>query len=444
MRRHRAENLFSAEPASGKGLRLVFRALRHRNFRLFACGQLISLIGTWMQSVALSWLVYRITNSSFLLGLTGFVSQIPVVLLAPIGGMVADRYNRHRVIVGTQTSAMVLALLLAALTLGGHVQIWQILVIAALFGAVNAFDIPGRQAFLIEMVGKEDLLNAIALNSSMFNAARVVGPAVAGLLVAGVGEGWCFLLNGVSYIAVIIGLLMMRLARRTARETTLSAREHVVEGFQFVRRTRPVLAIILLLGLVSVMGVPYSVLMPIFADQVLHHGARGLGILMGATGVGAVLGALTLAARTSVRGLGRMAAAACLGFGGSLILFSASRSFWVSTVLLAPVGYCMMLQMACCNTLVQSMVPDELRGRVMAVYSMMFMGMAPLGSLMAGTLGHNLGAPWTVALGGMVCMVGGAVYWTQLSQLRQEARQLMLAHGMYGGEPPGPLPPREA
>ena len=217
MRRDRAENLFSAEPASGKRLWLVFRALRHRNFRLFACGQLISLIGTWMQAVALSWLVYRITNSSFLLGLTGFVSQIPVFLLAPIGGMVADRYNRHRVIVATQTSAMVLALLLAALTLSRHVHIWQILVIAALFGTVNAFDIPGRQAFLVEMVGKEDLLNAIALNSSMFNAARVIGPAVAGLLVAGIGEGWCFLLNGVSYIAVIAGLLMMRLAPRTAR-----------------------------------------------------------------------------------------------------------------------------------------------------------------------------------------------------------------------------------
>jgi MFS family permease len=440
----RAENLYSPEPASGRRLRLVFRALRHRNFRLFACGQLISLIGTWMQAVALSWLVYRITNSSFLLGLTGFVSQIPVFLLAPIGGMVADRYNRHRVIVATQTSAMALALLLAALTVSGHVKIWQILVIAALLGTVNAFDIPGRQAFLVEMVGKEDLLNAIALNSSMFNAARVVGPAVAGLLVAGIGEGWCFMLNGVSYIAVIVGLLLMRLAPRSARGTKLSAREHVVEGFQFVRHTRPILAILLLLGVVSMMGVPYSVLMPIFADQVLHHGARGLGILMGATGVGAVLGALTLAARTSVRGLGRLVAVNCLGFGASLILFSASRSFWVSTVLLAPVGYCMMLQMASCNTLIQSMVPDELRGRVMAAYLMMFMGMAPLGSLMAGTLGHNLGAPWTVALGGMVCMLGGAVYWTQLPQLREEARQLILAHGMYGGEPAGPMPPREA
>ena len=369
----------------------AWRALRHRNFQLFFSGQLISLIGTWMQSVAQSWLVYRLTGSALLLGSVGFASQIPVFLFAPLGGITADRFNRRYIVICTQIASMVLALVLAALTLLHKVQVWHVFVLAALLGVVNAFDIPGRQSFLVEMVGKEDLMNAIALNSSMFNGARVIGPAIAGILVAKIGEGWCFFANAVSYIAVIIGLLLMKV-HSPVRAAMASPLEHIMEGFRFVNRTAPIRALLLLLGLVSLVGMPYVVLMPIFADQILHGGARGLGILMGATGVGALLGALTLAFREGVKGLGRWVAWCCAGFGASLIVFALSHSFWLSVLLLLPVGYSMMLQMASSNTLIQVMVPDALRGRVMAVYSMMFMGMAPIGALLGGALAEHLGA----------------------------------------------------
>ncbi|MFZ0760607.1 MAG: MFS transporter, partial [Candidatus Sulfotelmatobacter sp.] len=369
--------LSGVEADSGRGGRwqVALRALRHRNFQLFFSGQLISLIGTWMQSVAQSWLVYRLTGSALLLGAVGFASQIPVFLFAPLGGIAADRINRRYIVIATQVASMLLAFILAALTLWHRVQVWQVFVLAALLGVVNAFDIPGRQSFLVEMVGRDDLMNAIALNSSMFNGARVIGPAIAGILVAKVGEGWCFFANAVSYIAVIIGLLMMKV-QAPLRAAMASPLEHMMEGFRFVNQTAPIRALLLLLGLVSLVGMPYVVLMPIFADQILHGGAQGLGILMGATGVGALLGALTLAFREGVKGLGRWVAWCCAGFGASLVIFALSRTFWVSVILLLPVGYTMMLQMACSNTLIQVMVPDELRGRVMAVYSMMFMGMA--------------------------------------------------------------------
>ena len=406
-------------------MRLVLRALHHRNFRLFFAGQMISLIGTWMQNIAQSWLVYRLTGSALLLGAVGFAGQIPIFLLAVIGGIVADRCSRHRVVIATQTSSMVLAFILAALTLGGQVQVWEIFVLSSLLGVVNAFDIPARQAFIVEMVGKEDLMNAIALNSSMFNGARIVGPAIAGVLVAGIGEGWCFFANGVSYIAVIIGLLLMRITPKSRPARSVSPIHNIVEGFRFVLRATPIAAILLLLGIVSLVAMPYAVLMPIFADKILHSGARGLGILMGATGVGALLGALVLAARSGLKGLGRWVGSACAGFGVSLILFSLSRSFWLSVVLLLPVGFSMMVQTASSNTLIQSMVPDRLRGRVMAVYSMMFMGMAPFGAFFAGSLGQKLGAPLTVSLGAMGCLVGSAVYLSRLPALRDQARRLI-------------------
>jgi MFS family permease len=427
----------AAEAAAGASrVAVTLRALRHRNFQLFFSGQLISLIGTWMQTVAQSWLVYRLTGSSLLLGTVGFASQVPIFLLAPAGGVVADRYNRQRVVIATQTASMILALILATLTLSKRVTVWEIVILAASLGVVNAFDIPTRQAFLMDMVGREDLMNAIALNSSMFNGARIIGPAVAGVLVASIGEGWCFFLNGVSYVAVIAGLLLMRLEHAVAAGGDTSHLEYLVEGFRFVRRTGPIWALLLLIALVSLVAAPYSVLMPIFADQVLHGGARGLGILMGATGVGALLGALTLAMRTGLRGLGRWVAISCACFGASLILFSASRWFWVSVLLLIPVGYSMMLQMSSSNTLIQAMSPDRLRGRVMSVYSMMFMGMAPLGALFAGALAERVGAPLTVALGGVGCLCGAIVFRQRLPKLRIEARQLIIAQGMAGGEPP--------
>ena len=410
------------------------RALRHRNFQLFFSGQLISLIGTWMQSVAQSWLVYRLTGSALLLGSVGFASQIPVFLFAPLGGITADRFNRRHIVIGTQATSMLLAFILAVLTLSGKVQVWHIFILASLLGIVNAFDIPGRQSFLVDMVGKEDLMNAIALNSSMFNGARVIGPAVAGILVAKIGEGWCFFANAVSYIAVIIGLLMMRV-HSPARASNASPFEHMMEGFRFVERTAPIRALLLLLGVVSLVGMPYVVLMPIFADQILHGGAQGLGILMGATGVGALLGALTLAFREGVKGLGRWVAWCCAGFGASLVIFSLSHKFWVSVILLLPVGYTIMLQMACSNTLIQVMVPDALRGRVMAVYSMMFMGMAPIGALLGGALAEHLGAPLTVAIGGLASLAGAGWFGLQLPKIRVEARRLIVAQAVAGGEP---------
>jgi MFS family permease len=408
-------------------LHTMFRALRHRNFQLFFGGQLISLIGTWMDNIAEAWLVYRLTGSSLLLGTVAFAGQIPVFLMAPIGGMVADRWDRHKIVIATQASSMVLAFALAALTLTGRVNVWEVIVLASLMGVVNAFDIPARQAFLVEMVGREDLMNAIALNSSMFNSARVIGPSIAGIVVASVGEGWCFFANAVSYIAVITGLLMMKLGPRRKIERDTSPFEHIAEGFRFVHRARPIRALLMLIGLISFVAVPYSVLMPIFADRILHGGALGLGMLMGAAGVGALLGALTLTLRRGVQGLGRWVGFAAMGFGTGLVLFSFSRFFWLSFALLIPVGYGVMLQMACCNTLIQSMVPDELRGRALAAYTMMFMGMAPMGALFAGAAADHAGAPLTVAFGGVAAILGGFFFLRALPGLHWETRALLTA-----------------
>ena len=278
-------------------------------------------------------------------------------------------------------------------------------------------------------------MNAIALNSSMFNGARLIGPAIAGVLVAKIGEGWCFFANAVSYVAVIVGLVMMKLPARAYGTSSASPMAHIIEGFRFARETGPIRAILLLLGLISLVGMPYTVLMPVFADRILHGGVRGLGILMGATGVGALLGGLTLASRTGTRGLGRWVALSCAGFGVSLFLFSWSRHFWLSVALLLPVGFCMMLEMSSSNTLIQAMVPDHLRGRVMAMYSMMFMGMAPFGALIGGALADRLGAPVTVSIGAVAC-IGGAIWFGMyLPKIRVEARQLIVQQTLASGEP---------
>ncbi|MCO6045981.1 MFS transporter [Aeoliella sp. ICT_H6.2] len=412
----------------------AFRALKHRNFQLFFAGQFISLTGTWMQSVAQSWLVYRLTGSVVLLGLIGFASQIPVFLLAALGGVVADRHDRRRILIATQTASMMVAFLLAGLTISGLVQVWHLFAVAVCFGVINAFDIPARQAFVPDMVGRDDLINAIALNSSMFNGARIVGPAIAGVLVALVGEGWCFFVNAVSFIAVIAGLLLMQLTP-IVRHHTGSALENLVEGFHFTTHTAPIRALLLLLGVMSLMGMPYVVLMPIFAEKILGGNSATLGYLMGASGVGALIAALVLAAREKVFGLGTWVAAAAAGFGISLILFALSNQFWLSMLLLVPVGFTMMIQMAASNTLVQASVPDVLRGRVMSVYSMMFMGMAPVGSLLSGAVAGVVGAPTTVALGGVACILAGGYFAVRLPQLRDEGRRLIVALQMTGGDP---------
>lgn len=412
----------------------TFRALKHRNFRLFFAGQFVSLTGTWMQSVAQSWLVYRLTGSVVLLGLIAFSSQLPVFLLAPFGGVIADRYNRQKILLITQTWAMFTAFVLAFLTLTETIQVWHLFILASSFGLANAFDIPTRQAFVSDMVGREDLLNAIALNSSMFNGARIVGPAIAGILVALVGEGWCFLGNAVSYIGVLTGIFLMKITP-VIRERKGSTFSNIAEGFSFVAKTKPIRGLLLLLGLVSLMGMPYAVLMPIFANKILGGGSDTLGYLMGASGLGALVAALILASRKQVFGLGRWVALSSGTFGISLILFSFSSNFWLSLLLLAPIGFSMMTQMSSSNTLIQAMVPDELRGRVMSVYSMMFMGMAPLGALLAGTLAEILGAPYTVALGGTICIIGAIIFSLRLPKHEFAARRMIIAMQMTAGVP---------
>ena len=410
----------------------MLRALRHRNFKLFFFGQLLSLPGTWIQMVAQSWLIYRLTDSPVLLGLAGFASQFPVFLIAPLGGAVADRFSRHRLLVGTQVASGVLALSLAALTLSGQIAVWHVFALASLLGVVNGFDLPARQAFTVQLVGREDLPNAIALNSSAFNAARLVGPAVAGVLVAAAGEGWCFLLNGVSYATVLGALLAMRLTPTERPVHSGSLLAHIVDGVRYVRGHLPIRSLLLLLGMVSLAGMPYAVLMPVFADRILGGGPQGLGILMSCAGGGALIGALLLAARRSPRGLGGWVPWAAFGFGLGLVGFSLSRSFWLSGALLVPTGFAMMVQMAASNTLLQMMVPDALRGRVMSLYSMMFMGMAPLGALLAGSLAGVIGAPGTVAGGGALCMLAALWFRRRLPQIRS-AR-----HGPGGAGPGAP------
>jgi len=377
-----------------------------------------------MQSTAQLWLVYRLTNSAALLGVFGFANQIPILLLASIGGYVGDRYNRHRGVIATQTAAMILAFVLAALTLSGAIHDARgaavIIFIAFLVGIVNAFDVPIRQAFLVQMVGKEDLPNAIALNSSIFNGARVVGPAVAGFAIAWIGEGWCFFLNGVSFLAVILALLAMRLKPVERKPSTESPLRSLMQGFHFAMSDLPIRSALLLLSWLSLLGLQYAVFLPIFASDIFHSGARGLGLLMSSAGVGAVLGALHFAARTEFKGLARWIAGTSAMCGIGLVLFSQSRVFWVSVAVLFVVGFSATVQMAATNTIVQSRVPDELRGRIMAVYATMFMGVQPIGSLLAGGVAKRIGAPYTLAIFGLLVMAGSLVFlFRVVMRLRQ-------------------------
>ena len=427
----------TGDTAKGSRLREVGRALRHRNFRIYFLSMLVSFTGTWMQRVAQSWLVYRLTGSAWWLGMIGFAGQIPVFVLALVGGVLADRYHRYRLILVTQTLAMIQALVLAGLTLSGHVTVSALLALALLLGLINALDMPARQSFVVELVGREDLMNAIALNSSVVNSARIVGPALAGVLVAWLGEGLCFLLNGLSYVAVLVGLLRMRLHDSPAQRPSGSPLTHLQEGFAYVRGTRPVRALLLLLAFVSLCGFPYMVLMPIFADRILGGGPRTLGILLGAAGVGALGGALALAARRQVQGLGRIVALSVATTGVMLLLFSFSRTLLLSTIFVALVGCALMLQMAASNTLLQTMVVDRLRGRVMSFYSLSLLGMAPFGSLAAGVVATHIGAPDTVAVGGALCLLAAFLFGVRLPSLQQEAAPLLLAQEVMASEPPG-------
>ena len=425
------ENAVGVRQASPGRFSHAWRALRHRNFRLFFTGQSISLIGTWMTRVATSWLVYRLTGSALLLGLVGFAGQIPTFVLAPFAGVWVDRIDRRRLLVWTQALAAVQSLALAGLTLARVITIREILWLSVMQGLINAFDMPGRQAFLVQMVeGKEDLGNAIALNSSMVNVARLVGPALAGLVIAVVGEGYCFAIDGVSYFAVIASLLMMRVDTGVLARGTASMAEQIREGWTYVSGFRPVRTILLLFALLSLMGIPFMVLMPIFASRVLHGGAHTLGFLMGASGAGSLISAVTLALRKNVRGLTRMIQIAAVMFGAGLILFGMSRTLPLSLLLMMVVGFGMMQGMAASNTVIQTLVPADKRGRVMSYYTMAFVGMAPFGSLLAGGLAHRLGAPHAVMITGACCLLGAVWYTTQLKSVRAVMRPIYIEMGI--------------
>jgi MFS family permease len=413
-----------AAPAAGD-FSHAWRALRHRNFRLFFGGQSISLVGTWMTRIATSWLVYRLTKSPLLLGTVGFAGQIPTFLLAPLAGVIVDRIDRRTLLVWTQSLAMVQSLLLAWLTLSHRITIPEILVLSVMQGVVNAFDMPGRQSFMVKMVGnKADLSNAIAINSSMVNVARLIGPSLAGMLIAATNEGWCFLTDGVSYIAVIASLLMMHLPAKKEQRAATTMMAQLREGWTYVANFAPIRTILLLFGLISLMGWPFMVLMPIFAAQVLHGGPHTLGFLMGAVGVGSLTCALTMVMRRSVRGLTGMIPLAAAAFGVGLICFGLSSILWLSMLMMLVTGFGMMQGMTASNTILQTLVDEKMRGRVMSYYTMAFVGMAPFGSLLAGTLAHAIGAPRTVMVSGAACILGSLWFWSRLKTIRKEIRPI--------------------
>ncbi|HEY9698368.1 MAG TPA: MFS transporter [Trichocoleus sp.] len=416
-------------------MRLSLPAFRSRNYRLFFMGQGVSLIGTWMTQIATIWLVYHLTQSPFLLGLVGFASQIPAFFLTPFGGVVGDRWHRRKVLVVTQILSMIQSLALAVLTFSGAVQIWQIMLLALFQGVVNAVDAPTRQAFVSEMVERrEDLPNAIALNSSMFNGARLVGPAVAGVIIAAVGAGYCFLIDGLSYIAVIASLLAMQVKARSNsanQVTSLNDLLHrLAEGFRYAYNFVPMRSILMLLALVSFMGMQYVVLLPIFATEILKGNAETLGILTAAAGVGALFAGTFLSLRQNVVGLGRFIAIAPTVLGCGLILFAFSRTLWLSTAAMMLVGFGFLLQFASSNTVIQTLVEDDKRGRVMSLYIMSFMGMVPLGNLFGGTLASWIGAPTTLVIDGVFCILGSMLFLRHLPKLRQVVRPIYRSMGI--------------
>jgi len=409
----------------------IFRSLKYRNYRLFFCGQGLSLIGTWMQRLAVGWLVYRLTNSALWLGVVSFAGQIPCFFLTAFGGVAADRYNKQKLLIMTQSLAMVQALILAVLVLTNKEAVWQLIILNIFLGTIYAFDMPTRQAFVVEMVEKrEDLGNAIALNSSMVNVARLLGPMVAGLLVAVAGEGVCFLVNSISYFAVIVSLFLMRVSPAKAAMEKASAFQQIKGGLRYAFGFAPIKYIILLLAVVSITGMPYVVLMPVFARDILHGGPRTLGFLMGASGVGALTGAGYLARRKTVLGLEKIIALAAGLFGAGIIGFSQSTLIWISMAFVLLTGLGMMILMASANTILQTVVEDDMRGRVMSFYVVAFLGMAPFGSLLAGSLAHRIGATSTLLLGGLCCILGSVAFAIKLPLLRKIARPIYVQKGI--------------
>jgi len=421
-----------ATQRSGLARAFIFRALSNKNYQLFFTGQSISLIGTWMTRIATSWLVYRLTGSALLLGVVGFAGQIPSFLLAPFAGVLVDRWNRHRLLVATQVLALVQSLALALLTLTGVIRIWHVIALSVFQGLINAFDMPARQAFVVEMVDRrEDLANAIALNSSMVNAARLLGPSIGGVVIAAVGEGWCFMADAISYLAVIASLVAMTITPRMTRPTKdANIFQQLREGWTYATRFAPIRDVLLLLALVSLVGMPSPVLMPVFANDVLHGGPSTLGWLMAASGVGALVGALLLAARKSVLGLGKYIPLTAAAFGAGLVAFSFTRVLWPALVLMIVTGFGFMVQMAASNTVLQTIVDEDKRGRVMSFYTMAFMGTAPFGSLLAGSVADKIGAPHTLLFGGIGCVLGALWFATTLPRLRRDITPIYVKIGI--------------
>jgi MFS family permease len=423
-------------PSAARRLRDIGRSLAHRNFRLFFAGQSVSLLGTWMQQTAMTWLVYRLTqeqhgDSALILGITGFAGQIPVLLLGPFAGVYSDRWHRHRIIVATQTLSMLQAFLVWILTIAGVITVWQLVLLSLFLGCVNAFDMPTRQAFMTEMLDtSEDLANAIAINSSMVNGARLIGPSIAGLVISIVGEATCFLLNGLSFLGVIAALLAMKIPRRSNEGMPKSVLGGLAEGFRYSFGFPPVRALLILVALIGLVGMPYAVLMPIFADQILHGNARTYGLLVGSSGVGALAGSLYLASRRTVLGLGRWIAAMSGLFGLGLIAFSFSTSLLLSMAFLVVMGFAVIVQLASCNTILQTIVEERQRGRVMSLYTTAFLGMSPLGSLVAGSLASAIGAPRTLQIGGVCVLLGGVAFAVQLRVLRKYIRPIYTRMGI--------------
>jgi MFS family permease len=416
----------SPSPAELKsGWRFAVRALAHRNYRLFFAGQSLSLIGSWMTRVATGWLVYRMTGSAWLLGVVGFAGQIPAFFLAPFAGVWIDRWDRRRTLIVTQVLSMLESFVLAALALSGSITTAEIVLLNLFQGAVNAFDMPARQSFVVQMVGRrEDLGSAIALNSSMVNGARLIGPSVAGLLIAVSNEGWCFAIDGVSYIAVILSLYAMRLAPASRPVHVRAVGRELREGWSYVWHSVPIRSVLALLALSGLVAMPFTVLMPIFARDVLHGGPHTLGLLLGAAGVGALMSAAVLAMRRSVLGLGRVIPASAALFGLGLLSFATSRSLPLSLLLLLGTGAGMMQLMAASNTILQTIVDEDKRGRVMSFYSMAFLGMTPFGSLIEGAAASRFGAPWTLFVCGLITIVGALWFVRRLPEVRRATRPI--------------------
>jgi len=424
--------LYKYEVGKFDGLKSIFRSLRYRNYRLFFSGQSLSLIGTWVQRIAIPWLVYRLTDSAFLLGFVGFAGQIPTFILAPFAGVLTDRLNRYHIMIVSQILSMIQALTLALLYFTNTIEVWNVLLLSVIQGCINAFDTPARQSFVIEMVeDKNDIGNAVALNSSMFNGARLVGPSIAGVLIASLGEGACFLINGISYIFVVISLLLMKVKpqeKKKVKDTNII--KEFKEGFTYTFGFPPIRSIIILLTLISLMGMPFSVLMPIFAKDIFHGGSHIFGFLMGASGVGALIGAAYLASRKSVVGLEKIIPLAAIVFGLGLVSFSLSSSFPLSIILMIITGVGMMMQTACSNTILQTISDNDKRGRVMSFYTMAFMGTAPIGSFLAGSMASMIGAPATLLIGGIACVIGALVFAQKLPMFIKLVRPIYIQLGI--------------